>query len=865
MSESDRDIQTQGDTATRATPEKEPEEAAPSSNGGDPYAHHAFGAEQPPAERSRDRRARAGKAAADAPPGPATPAARDAAATPAAGDGAATAGAEDSAPARPPEREYAPVIPLDRPSMLHEEPSAPPNVRIRKLRVFGVLLGLGVLAVISTVFGMVMAVTSDLPRLEVPVARNSVLLDRNGQSLGLLTGNQKRIFLKSEEIHPTMKQAIIAVEDRRFYTNEGVDLRGIARALYQDIRAQKAVQGGSTITMQFVKNALAAQDDRTLFQKMREAALAYQITRKWSKERILRNYLNTIYFGNGAYGIEAAAQTYFGTAHPGCGEPGRRCAQALTPAEAALLAGMVASPSGYDPLANREAAGERRALVLQRMVEQGYITPQQQQEALATSLPTSKDIRPPAEDTAYPYFTSWVKQQVVDKLGGGQEGARKAFEGGLTVQTTLDSRLQDAAQDAVDAWLPWRDGPRASLVAIENDTGEVLAMIGGDDYSTAPFNLATQGQRQPGSAFKPFILAQALGRGISPDSTWTSAKMAHCVTRKKGRCVEEFEVNNYEDAYAGVQSLRTATTFSDNAVYAQVGIRVGTRKVADLARRMGIRSPVSHNLAMTLGGLKQGVTPLDMAHAYQTLAQRGRFIYGTMSPGATERSELTIPRPGPVGIKKIGRGDDGNKPVTLPNGEKAENETLDWPVMKSAVADQVTSILATVVTSGTATRAQIPDTFAAGKTGTTENYGDAWFVGWTENITVAVWVGYPDELRPMQTEFNGEPVAGGTYPAGIWKTFMERAIAYKDYAPKEEEEPDVPVAPAPAAPETPGVPAPETPVPAPEDSPPAGEGGTEPAPVEPAPVEPAPAEPAPEAPAPAEQPPSDSGGEVAPE
>jgi penicillin-binding protein 1A len=829
MSESDRDIKTEGDTATRA-----PQDAAPSANGDDPYAHHAF---ESAAARSAERRARR----ADEPE-------------------------PEPEPQAPPEPEYAPVIPLDRPSMLHEEPSAPKRVKIRKLRVFGVLLGLGVLAVISTIFGMLMAVTSDLPSLEEPAGRNSVLQDRNGEPLGLLTGNQKRIFLKSEEISPMMKQAIISIEDRRFYTNEGVDLRGIGRALYQDIRAQKAVQGGSTITMQFVKNALAAEDDRTLFQKMREAALAYQITRKWSKERILRNYLNTIYFGNGAYGIEAAARTYFGTAHPGCGEPGRRCAQALAPGEAALLAGMVASPSGYDPLANREAAGERRALVLQRMVEQGYITPQQQQEGLATSLPTSKDIRPPAEDTAYPYFTSWVKQQVVDKLGGGQAGARKAFEGGLTVQTTLDSRLQDAAQDAVDAWLPWREGPRAALVAIENDTGEVLAMVGGDDYSTAPFNLATQGQRQPGSAFKPFILAQALGSGISPDSTWTSAKMSHCVTRKKGKCIEAFEVNNYEDAYAGVQSLRSATTFSDNAVYAQVGIKVGTRKVADLARRMGIRTPVSHNLAMTLGGLKQGVTPLDMAHAYQTLAQRGRFTYGSLSPGATERSKLELPRPGPVGIKAIGRPEDGKlKPVTLPSGEKAENKTLDWPVMKSAVADQVTSILSTVVTSGTATRAEIPGTFAAGKTGTTENYGDAWFVGWTEKVTVAVWVGYPDELRAMQTEFNGEPVAGGTYPAGIWKTFMERALQYKDYAPKEEEEPDVPVAPAPTAPETPGVTEPEAPAPAPEDAAPTGEGGgTEPAPAEPAPAEPAPAEPAPEAPAPAEQPPSDSGG-VAPE
>jgi penicillin-binding protein 1A len=749
----------------------------------------------------------------------------------------------------------APVIPIGRASLPTDDEPPRRRVRIRKLRVFGVLLGLSILAVVSTIFGMMMAVTSDLPRLEAPSGKNSVLEDRNGAPLGMLTGNQKRIFLKSEEIGAVMKQAIIATEDSRFYTNAGIDLRGIGRALYQDIRAQDAVQGGSTITMQFVKIATAAEGERTLFNKLREAALAYQITREWSKERILRNYLNTIYFGNGAYGIEAAARTYFGDNHPGCGEPGERCAQVLAPGEAALLAGMVASPSGYDPLTNREAAGKRRALVLQRMVDQGYITPVQQQEALATSLPTSRDVRPPVEDTRYPYFTSWIKQQVVDKLGGGQEGARRAFEGGLTVQTSLDVRLQEAAQQAVEAWLPYEGGPRASLVAIDNRTSEVLAMVGGDDYMSKPFNLATQGQRQPGSAFKPFVLAQALDSGVSPDSTWVSRKMSHCVVRKKGKCIEAFNVNNYEDAYAGVRTLRNATTFSDNSVYAQVGIKVGTRKIATLAREMGIRTPVSHNFAMTLGGLSEGVTPLDMAHAYETLARRGRFTYGTMSPGAVDRKQLDIPRPGPVGIRAI--KDEKHDVIKLPSGEKAENKPRDWPVLKQAVADQVASILSTVVTGGTATRAQIPGTFVAGKTGTTENYGDAWFVGWTEKLTVAVWVGYPDGLRPMETEFQGEPVAGGTFPAAIWKTFMDSALGYEDYKPEEPEQPETP---APAAPSTPGTAAPTTPAPAPDDAPPTGEGGAAPEPEAPAP-QPAPEEAAPEQqpPAPAEQPPSTGG------
>src|SRR5215216_3557220 len=393
MSESERDTNPSGETATRPPAEAEP--ALPLQNGNGRARHD---------ETARRR--------------------------PAADDG------------------FAPVIPIDRPSLLQDEPP-PPRVRIRKLRVLGVLLGLGVLALTSTIFGMTMAVTHDLPRLEEPAGKNSVLRDRNGVRLGLLTGNQKRIYLQSEAIAPIMKQAIIAIEDRRFYTNAGIDLRGIGRALWQDVRAKEAVQGGSTITMQFVKNALAAQDERTLFNKLREAALAYQITRKWSKERILRNYLNTIYFGNGAYGIEAAARTYFQSDHPGCGEGGNpKCAQLLTPAEAALIAGVVASPTAFDPLNHREAAGRRRALVLQRMVEQGFIKPAQQQEALATSLPTSKDIRPPVEDTKYPYFTSWIKQQVVDKLGGGQEGARRAFEGGLTVQTTdrKSTRLNSSHQ-----------------------------------------------------------------------------------------------------------------------------------------------------------------------------------------------------------------------------------------------------------------------------------------------------------------------------------------------------------------------------------------------------------------------------------
>src|SRR3954449_5695982 len=585
-------------------------------------------------------------------------------------------------PAAVAEEDEAPkVIPL-RPE--YAESNQPPKtpVRIRKLRVLALLAGLGILATVSTVFGMLMAVASDLPALEEPSSENSALVDRRGVRLGVLTGNQNRILLKETQIAPVMQHAIISIEDKRFFTNDGVDMRGIGRALWQDLIAKRAVQGGSTIAQQFVKNALAAQDRRTLFVKLREAALAYHITRRWSKQKILRNYLNTIYFGNGAYGIESAARTYFGRQHAGCEHDRvRPCAAQLEPAEAAMIAGIVASPSAFDPIAHPEAAKRRRDLVLARMLEQGLLAREQYDRSVEEPVPARRDIQPPREDTKYPYFTSWIKQQVVDKLGGGQTGARQAFEGGLTVQTTIDSRFQNAADNAIRAWLPNPSGPRASMVAIDNHTGEVRAMVGGDDYNRSPFNLATQGQRQPGSAFKPFVLAEALKQGISPGSVWSSRKKVFDVPHSS----EKFTVENYDNAYAGSSTLANATAHSDNSVFAEVGIKVGTKRIARLAGRMGIRTPISHNWAMTLGGLKQGVTPLDMAHAYETFARDGRLTYGSMSPGAGNRPGQVAP--GPDGIESITRV-QGGKPVSLPGGGEAVNRKRTRAVLTPSVADQ---------------------------------------------------------------------------------------------------------------------------------------------------------------------------------
>jgi penicillin-binding protein 1A len=640
------------------------------------------------------------------------------------------------------------------------EPPARVRPRVKKRRLLAIFLPLAILAVVSTLFGMMMAVASDLPdlenRKEYQDARNSVLVDSQGQTLGVLTNNQSRVLVRYQDLSPYMINAIIAIEDRRFYENSGVDVRGIGRALVQDVLSRKAAQGGSTIAQQFVKNALRAQSDRTVFQKMREAALAYHLTRKWPKSKILTEYLNSIYFGNGAYGVESAARTYFGSQpdHKDCGTRANLCVKQLKPDEAALIAGVVANPTAYDPVAHPQAALARRNLVLKDMFDQGVLPLREYRDARVQALPAPIDIKPPTVRTQAPYFTTWIRQQLVDQFG-----ARKAFEGGLKVHTTLDLDLQGAADQAVSKYLN-PAGPSAAVVAIDNKSGEVRAMVGGRDYATRPFNLATQGQRQPGSSIKPFILASALKKGYGAGSLWPSRKRIFTVPGTRGR--EKFVVNNFESKYAGSQTLAGGLTYSDNSVYSAVGISVGTKKIAALAERMGIRTPVSSNYAMTLGGLKQGVTPLDMAHAYETFIQGGRRIGGTLGAGDD----------GPVGIEKV----DSPSGKTLKRNERTSKSVLD-----PAIANETVGIMTTVISQGTGRRAALgPGQFAAGKTGTTENSGDAWFVGFTKRWTVAVWVGYPDKLKPMLTEFAGAPVEGGTYPALIWHDFMVAANAIVD-------------------------------------------------------------------------------------
>ena len=670
-------------------------------------------------------------------------------------------------------------------------PPEPPKPRLKKLRLFLVLSGLTILALISTVFGMLMAVASDLPsldnRAELRAAENSLLfadgpgckkldeaIHNPSCRLAKLTGNLNRILVDEGDVSPYLKNAVIAIEDRRFYEHEGVDYTGIARALWQDLRRRQAVQGGSTITQQFVKNALSAQGDRSVFQKLRESALAYHLERKWPKDKILTQYLNTVYFGNGAYGVESAMRTYFGdgdepgelrtasdsSAVPAAPAPvvedaiaadeDRRESFDVEPAQAALLAGMIASPSLYDPVQNPRKAKERRDFVLSRMLDEDMITRAQYDEGIQTPLPREDQVDPPSVESAEPYFTSWMTEHLVR-----QYRPSVVFGGGLKVETTIDPELQSAAENAIAGRLAGI-GPSASLVAIDNDTGEVKAMVGGTDFDTRPFNLAPNGHRQPGSAFKPFILVRALADGVDPNSTWASQPKQFRFMGKKGP--EIFKVSNYEDSYLGVASLWSATAASDNSVFAELGMQVKPRRVARLAQRMGIKTKLSTNPAMLLGGLEEGVTALEMAYAYSTLANNGKRVSGTLAPDGK----------GPVAIREV----DG------PEGTR-KNEPITKQVVPADVAQTAKDMLRLVVTSGTGKAAQVGDEEIWGKTGTTENYGDAWFAGGNDELTVAIWVGYADRVQAMEYEHAG-PVAGGTFPAEIFHDFMSQWVVMRD-------------------------------------------------------------------------------------
>ena len=630
-----------------------------------------------------------------------------------------------------------------------------PRRRIRKLRLLGLLLILFVLGIVSFTFGLITAVASEIPSLD-PARLQKQEVDGyiyaavpNRRVLAVLRGSESRIIVPSGDISGRMKLAIVAVEDKRFYEHRGVDIHGILRAVWQDVRNKKVVEGGSTITQQFVKNSYL-RGQRSIGRKLKEAALAWQLEQRWSKDKILTAYLNTIYFGNGAYGIEQACLTYF-----------HHKADHMTWAEAALLAGIPSDPNLYDPVANPKAARDRRGVVLRDLLGQGDLTRAEYVAANRRPLPRPADVHLSGKQGPAPYFTNYVKQQLIDRYGSG-----KVFGGGLRVYTTINLNVQRMARRAISKWLTNPKGPSAALVAVDPRTGKVLAMIGGNSYLKSQFNLAVLGERQPGSSFKPFVLATALKQGIAPSSQFESGPVAIPLGDKT------WYVHNYENSDLGRISLATATEYSDNTVYAQLTQLVGPAAVVRTAKSLGITSPLKSYFAIGLGA--EAVNPLEMARAFSAFADGGKRIDGAVF---------------------------GNHPraisVVRNQNEKVvdDNRPVGRPVLTANTAALVTSLLQSVVQGGTGKLAKVSDGRpVAGKTGTTENYGDAWFVGYTPQLAAAVWVGYPNTLHPMLTDYHGGPVAGGTFPALIWKSFMEQALPYLHDEPASFPSPSVPYA-----------------------------------------------------------------------
>jgi len=594
----------------------------------------------------------------------------------------------------------------------------------------------------------------DLPKALPPI-QTTFVYDRNDELLSTFHGSVDRTIIPLRQIPEHLRDAVIDVEDARFYDHIGVDLKGTVRAAWSDLVARETVQGGSTITQQLVKRVYAGryvegdngvQDyvipPRTVKEKVREVLMAIKVERTFSKDTILAKYLNTVYFGHGAYGIEAAAQTYFGI-------PARR----LTISQSATLAGILTAPEAYDPIDHPFDAKFRRDFALDRMVQYGHLEADRADRlkrqaccGVPVSLQRGSDsqIEAPGDSE---YFVQYVRETLARRYGPAA-----VFGGGLEVTTSLDLGYQAAAEDAIESHLPSPGDPGAALVAIEPSTGHILAMAGGKDFATSQLNLATfRGGtgRQAGSAFKAFTLAEAMEQRFELDSRWYGP---NTITIDDPICDGPEGPWEPENAEGGGSSytLQSATAHSVNTVFAQLIVEVGPDEVVDMAHRLGIRSDLPEVCAITLGSV--AVNPLEMTNAYATLAGRGvRFRASPL---------LQIRSPGGRIYKDV-----------VPKGRRAVEEN---------VADLVTYTLQDVLDYGTGASARLSSWPAAGKTGTAQDNVDAWFCGYTVQIAACVWVGYPQGQIPLENVEGVPLVFGGTIPAAIWHDFMEAAMADKE-------------------------------------------------------------------------------------
>ncbi|MGE5690434.1 MAG: transglycosylase domain-containing protein [Pseudomonadota bacterium] len=619
-------------------------------------------------------------------------------------------------------------------------------VRKRRLAILAVLAAVVVVSVSAAAVGGAAAVASncELSTLRpVSIGQNSFVYAADGSLLGSIPAEKNRQPVALRAMSPWLPKATIAIEDRRFYEHGGVDFEGIARALVEDIKAGRVVQGGSTITQQLVRN-LYISNEKTLQRKVKEACLAIKLNRAWSKERILAGYLNQVYYGSHAYGVEAASQTFFS-----------KRSRNLTLVEAALIAGLPQAPSEYDPFKNPNRATARRNEVLRAMYVNGDVTRPELDAALRqpVRLRAGKLYTRIRE----PYFFSFVRDALI-----AEYGANTVRSGGLRVYTTVDRKLQIAARKAITQTLPYKDDPAAALVAIDPHNGHIRAMVAVTPGKRAnQFNLASQARRQAGSTFKTFVLTAAINEGISPSTSYLSAPFKYDPAGD-GSCDSDPPTawcpETYDHTYIGVTSIHNATLRSDNTVFARLTLDVGPEKVAEMARKLGIRStlPIVPSLGLGAGE----VSPLEMSSAYATLAAGG--VYSA-----------------PTAIRK----------VVLANGQvdedagwgkvKRERVIPDW------VAYEVTKILEDNVTGGTGYPNAYIGRPAAGKTGTTDDFTDAWFCGFVPNLQATVWVGYPKGKISMD-DVHGIRVAGGTFPAQIWGIFMRSVTDGRpvlDFAP----------------------------------------------------------------------------------
>jgi penicillin-binding protein 1A len=595
----------------------------------------------------------------------------------------------------------------------------------------------------ATAIGGVAYVIAQVPLpKEAPLAQTTVLTDASGAQLAVIHGAENRFPVKLGQVPKVLQDAVISAEDRKFFQHSGVDPLGIARATWADLRHHSKAQGGSSITQQYVKNVYVGRQ-RTFMRKIKEAIIAIKLERKYSKRQILERYLNTIYFGRGAYGVEAAAKTWFGKDVGQLGLP-----------EAAYLAGLIRGPEKADVARDADAARRERSRVLAAMVQTRAITASQRNEVENIDIgnyvakPSQREATVASASVGTQYFVDYVRRQLVQKYGEDF-----VLRGGLRVQTTLDPSLQKQAYNSVYGVL-WdkKNDPAGALVTLDSQ-GHVVAMVGGRDWETSKVNLAVgRGGgglgRQGGSAFKPFVLAETVHEGYTVESSFPGPGKIVLPHADGGR---DWTVENFENEGFGRLNLVDATRHSVNTIYAQLVTAIGPEKVPPMAHALGIKSKLDSVPSITLG--TQNVSPLEMADAYLTFANEGVQTDPQVFSKITDASGTVIY-----------------------DGKVSHNRALT-----KDQANVVNFVLRQVVEHGTGTGADFGKPMA-GKTGTTEDFGDAWFVGYTPKLSTAVWMGYEEGQSRQMTDVHGvHNVNGGSLPATIFQRFMARATKDSRY------------------------------------------------------------------------------------